>query len=100
MDAENLAPTGIRSPDRPARSESLYRLSYPGPLFIKGRYLTKHVGNIAFLYLDLCQFYSLSFLFLHRYTDIKQNSTIKCSDANNNKEDRKILRAIKRGKAY
>jgi hypothetical protein len=27
--AENLAPTGIRSPDRPARSESLYRLGYP-----------------------------------------------------------------------
>ena len=24
--AENLAPTGIRSPDRPARSQSLYRL--------------------------------------------------------------------------
>jgi len=29
--AENLAPTGIRSPDRPARSQSLYRLSYPSP---------------------------------------------------------------------
>jgi len=29
--AENLATTGIRSPDPPARSESLYRLSYPGP---------------------------------------------------------------------
>ena len=28
---ENLAPTGIRSPDRPTRSESLYRLSYRGP---------------------------------------------------------------------
>ena len=28
--AENLAHTGIRSPDRPVRSESLYRLSYPG----------------------------------------------------------------------
>jgi hypothetical protein len=28
--AENLAyPTGIRSPDRPARSQSLYRLSFP-----------------------------------------------------------------------
>jgi hypothetical protein len=27
--AENLAPTMIRSPDRPARSHSLYRLSYP-----------------------------------------------------------------------
>ena len=29
---ENLAHSGIRSPDRPARSESLYRLRYPGPL--------------------------------------------------------------------
>jgi hypothetical protein len=28
--AENLASTWIRSPDRPALSESLYRLSYPG----------------------------------------------------------------------
>ena len=27
----NLATTGIRSPDRPARSESLYRLSYRRP---------------------------------------------------------------------
>ena len=27
--AENLASTGIRFPDRPARSQSLYRLSYP-----------------------------------------------------------------------
>ena len=27
--AENLAPTGIRSPDCPARSQSLYRLRYP-----------------------------------------------------------------------
>jgi len=30
--AENLAPTGIRSPDRQARRESLYRLRYPGPV--------------------------------------------------------------------
>ena len=27
--AENLAPTGLRSPDRPARRQSLYRLRYP-----------------------------------------------------------------------
>jgi hypothetical protein len=27
--AENLAPTGIRSPERPTPSQSLYRLSYP-----------------------------------------------------------------------
>jgi hypothetical protein len=31
MGAENLSPTEIRSPDRPARSESLHRLSYRGP---------------------------------------------------------------------
>ena len=36
--AEDLAPIGIRSPDRPARSQSLYRLSYPDahtPLVLK-----------------------------------------------------------------
>ena len=32
--AENLVSTGIRSSDRAARSESPYRLSYPGPLTI------------------------------------------------------------------
>ena len=32
--AENLVATGIRSSDRPVRSESLYRLSYPGYLYI------------------------------------------------------------------
>jgi len=31
-DAENLVTIRIRSPDRPARSQSLYRLSYPAPL--------------------------------------------------------------------
>ena len=29
--ADNRASTGIRSPDRPARSELLYQLRYPGP---------------------------------------------------------------------
>src|SRR5215469_12315361 len=32
---ENLAPTGIRSPDRPARRQSLYRLSYRAHSFRK-----------------------------------------------------------------
>ena len=31
--AENLAPTKIRSPDRPARSQSLYRLTGSGSIF-------------------------------------------------------------------
>jgi hypothetical protein len=41
-----LTPTGIRSPDRPARSESLYRLSYPGPRHEEeyGNYLDKSLG--------------------------------------------------------
>jgi hypothetical protein len=32
MGVEDLAPTGIQSPDHPARNESLYRLSYPSPI--------------------------------------------------------------------
>jgi hypothetical protein len=32
--AENLASTGFPSRDRPARSESLYRLSYRGPTLL------------------------------------------------------------------
>jgi len=32
--AENLAPTRIRSPDHPARSQSLYLLSYPAHIYI------------------------------------------------------------------
>jgi hypothetical protein len=31
--AKNIASTGIRSPDRPAHSQSLYQMSYPGPLY-------------------------------------------------------------------
>jgi len=31
MGAENLDLTGFRFPDRPARNESLYLLSYPSP---------------------------------------------------------------------
>ena len=33
LEAENLAPTGIRSPVRPTRSQSLYRLSYTAHKF-------------------------------------------------------------------
>ena len=37
--AENLAHNGIRYPDSPARSQSLYLLSYPGPQYVS--YLSK-----------------------------------------------------------
>jgi hypothetical protein len=32
--AKNRAPTGVRSPDRPVRSQSIYRLSYPAHIYI------------------------------------------------------------------
>jgi hypothetical protein len=35
--AENRAPAGTRSLARPARSKSLYRLSYPGPRQVSRR---------------------------------------------------------------
>jgi hypothetical protein len=38
-------PTGIRSPDRPARSESLYRLRCPGPLYSVVRSLNVFCGG-------------------------------------------------------
>jgi hypothetical protein len=42
-------PTGIRSPDRPARSESLYRLSYPGPrtLVVRTRNAMKNISGLS-----------------------------------------------------
>ena len=41
---ENLAPTGIRSPDRPARSQLLYRLSYPAHNLLCGG---ENIGKIS-----------------------------------------------------
>ena len=47
--AENLAPTGIRSPDRPARSQSLYRLSYPAHTLVMDWLYNKRCKNILSL---------------------------------------------------
>ena len=43
--AENLASTGIRSPDRPARSQSLYPLSYPAHTLYKAMLQMQHFPN-------------------------------------------------------
>jgi hypothetical protein len=62
MDAENLSPTWIRSPDRAARSESLYRLSYPGPLLrvhmvIYTLIYTEYMYNTAlYTYINACTY--------------------------------------------
>jgi hypothetical protein len=54
--AENLAPTGIRSPDSRAHSEPLYRLQCPGP----HRYTVYKVKRKVSSYLTENIFYSLS----------------------------------------
>jgi hypothetical protein len=41
---ENLAPTGIRSPNRPARSQSLYRLRYLGHIVQKAVAFKQYCG--------------------------------------------------------
>jgi hypothetical protein len=46
--AENLAPTGIRFPDRQARSELVYRLSYSGCLWIINYCVLNEVWDISF----------------------------------------------------
>ena len=52
--AKNFAPTGIGSPDHPARSQSLYRLRYPTEKNIyKGlvvKFLTKPIYSVRFPY--------------------------------------------------
>jgi hypothetical protein len=35
-------PTGIRTPDRPARSQSLYRMSYPAHTLLSNATIRKH----------------------------------------------------------
>jgi len=49
MGAENLASIGIRSPDLPARSESLYRLSYPAPRKLIYIYMYIYIYCINYL---------------------------------------------------
>jgi hypothetical protein len=51
--AENLAPTGIRSPYRPARSQLLYRLSYPGPRWSRSQ--RRSLGVRKFIAIRICK---------------------------------------------
>jgi len=52
--ADNLAPTGIRSPDRPARSQSLYRPRYLAHENGKESSLSAHANGINELYIAQC----------------------------------------------
>jgi hypothetical protein len=42
--SENLGPSKIRSPDSPARRQSLYRLRYPGNPFVK--FPSQHLRHV------------------------------------------------------
>ena len=55
MGAENLPPTRIRSPDRPVRSESLYRLRHPDPICTEV-YLMKLLYKRLLLLLELVSY--------------------------------------------
>ena len=59
MGVKILAPTGIRSPDRPAHSESLYRLSYRGP-HLNARLQKKKYLPFLFIILNSCEVTKLS----------------------------------------
>ena len=61
-------PTGIRSPDRPARRQSLYRLRYPAH-FVK--------TVLSFIY--LCTYYSVIY-FSPRYLSAASFSDIIAND--------------------
>jgi hypothetical protein len=69
--AENLAPTGIRSPDRPARSSVAIPTELSGPRYAKHiPYRTGHSEGVCF-----CSLYLLLILeqlwagYLSRYSD-------------------------------
>jgi hypothetical protein len=44
--AENLAPTGIRSADRPVRTQSIYQLSYPAHTTDSTQIKNRTVGTV------------------------------------------------------
>ena len=57
---ENFAPRGIRSPDRPARSQSLYRLSYPARSCEFGlQYFVHGLMKVFFTLAEICRLLQL-----------------------------------------
>jgi len=65
--AENLALTGIRSPDHPARSQSLYRLRYPVPHWPRWPSIncltsTTYTGDAGFKHVPKPQLYWCRFI--------------------------------------
>ena len=67
--AENLTPTGIRSPDRPARSQSLYRLRYPAHGLFKS-------GELSCVILSYTPHPPHNTVFVHQIaSEVRENSS-------------------------
>ena len=72
--AENLARTGIRTPDLPARSEQLYRLSYPGPTgTMYFLVLVYDITAVSVISNQTCRLQAASYLL------VMFNSTTRCA---------------------
>jgi len=93
-------PTGIWSPDRPARSQSLYRLSYPGPQNCEWPWIN--------LFVTICDWFLEGFtgcglwhtkqtfgeelwLIQNKFTGFKAVSLHVASGRDNSRENLKIL---------
>jgi len=66
--AENLAPTGIRIPDRPARRQSLYRLRYPAH--------KNYIVSLQIIIFLSCKLLSGIFLLNFLFTDMQNYATL------------------------
>jgi hypothetical protein len=65
--AENLAPAGIRSMNRAARSESLYRLSHPGPHSHTHKHTHTHTHTYIYTCIHLCPVFGIYLCPVHMY---------------------------------
>jgi len=74
MGAVNVAPTGIRSPGRPASNESIHRLSYPGP-YTSCNHTIIFRWNILYCHDEACRFFNC---FRHTYAHRSCNMTSQC----------------------
>jgi len=66
--AENLAPTGIRSPVRPARRQSLYGLRYTAHI-IHSIYIHKHIIHTYVHAYKHTYLHTYIRAYIHRYID-------------------------------
>jgi hypothetical protein len=108
--AINLAPTGIRSPDRPARSQSLYRLSYPAHAFhvkdviSKCKFLTSnfhHFLNAVFFLLGdspVSEFSMLTFRIILFHLHIRYKLYTACQDGTDSVPKRRNIEFRRRGR--